>query len=147
MSWYNDGVHRKRMGVHRGMKDKQKIIAIENREEQTPSGLEKTKRQQKQIIFRRRRLTIMFTVAFALFTFMGVSLFRNGQHLLKLQDTKQEVKQEFEAAKVQKKDLTDEVTLLNDKEYVEKIARAKYFYSKEDEQVYSVPELNGTKKN
>ena len=38
--------------------------------------------------------------------------------------------------------LTQDVSLLKDDDYVAKLARSKYFYSKEGEQVYPVLESN-----
>jgi len=105
----------------------------------------KSPREQKQMIYRRRRMTLMFVIAFVLFTFMGFNLFRNGQHLLSLQKNHEEVKKEFAKVEETKKELDNEVKLLKDPEYVEKVARAKYFYSKEGEQVYSIPDLSGAK--
>lgn len=129
------------------MSEKKPLLTIEKTEKATPSTstMAKTQREQKQMLYKRRRLTLMFVVAFVLFTFMGINLFRNGQHLLSLQQNHKEVKKEYADVETTKKDLEDEVKLLKDPEYVEKFARAKYFYSKEGEQVYSIPELSGAK--
>ncbi|MGY3766988.1 FtsB family cell division protein [Vagococcus vulneris] len=96
------------------------------------------------MLFKRRRLAIMFVIAFAVFTIIGFNLFKNSQRLLSLQDTKVEVVKENEKVMDNKEDLEHEVNLLHDSDYVAKIARSKYFYSKEGEQVYSIPELNSS---
>lgn len=126
------------------MKKSPKLLTMNKKNEQTQSEMAKNYREQRKTVFRRRRLTIMFVVACCVFTFMGISLFQNGQHLSVLQETHEETKVEYDAVQKNKKELTREVTLLNDEDYVEKIARAKYFYSKEGEKVYSIPELNGS---
>ncbi|MCI0131394.1 MULTISPECIES: septum formation initiator family protein [unclassified Vagococcus] len=125
------------------MSEKKTLLALETSEKRLPSPMAKAQREQKQMIYKRRRLTVMFVLAFGLFTFMGINLFRNGQHLLSLQQNHTEVKKEYAKVKTEKKDLENEVKLLKDPEYVEKVARAKYFYSKEGEQVYSIPGLSG----
>lgn len=125
------------------MSEKKTLLALETSEKRLLSPMAKAQREQKQMIYKRRRLTVMFVLAFGLFTFMGINLFRNGQHLLSLQQNHTEVKKEYAKVKTEKKDLENEVKLLKDPEYVEKVARAKYFYSKEGEQVYSIPELSG----
>lgn len=125
------------------MSEKKTLLALETSEKKPSSQMAKAQREQKQMIYKRRRLTVMFVLAFGLFTFMGINLFRNGQHLLSLQQNHTEVKKEYAKVKTEKKDLENEVKLLKDPEYVEKVARAKYFYSKEGEQVYSIPELSG----
>lgn len=125
------------------MSEKKTLLALETSEKRLLSPMAKAQREQKQMIYKRRRLTVMFVLAFGLFTFMGINLFRNGQHLLSLQQNHTEVKKEYAKVKTEKKDLENEVKLLKDPEYVEKVARAKYFYSKEGEQVYSIPGLSG----
>ncbi|RGI28499.1 septum formation initiator family protein [Melissococcus sp. OM08-11BH] len=125
------------------MSEKKTLLALETSEKRLLSPMAKAQREQKQMIYKRRRLTVMFVLAFGLFTFMGINLFRNGQHLLSLQQNHTEVKKEYAKVKTEKKDLENEVKLLKDPEYVEKFARAKYFYSKEGEQVYSIPGLSG----
>ena len=127
------------------MSEKKPLLSLETSEEIPTSTMAKHQREQKQMIYKRRRLTLMFVLAFGLFTFMGINLFRNGQHLLSLQENHTEVKKEYAQVKSEKKELEDEVKLLKDPEYVEKVARAKYFYSKEGEQVYSIPDLSGAK--
>ena len=125
------------------MSEQKPLLSLEISEEIAPSDMGKSQREQKKMIYKRRRLTLMFVLAFCLFTFMGINLFRNGQHLLSLQQNHVEVKKEYAKVKSEKKDLENEVKLLKDPEYVEKVARAKYFYSKEGEQVYSIPALSG----
>ena len=125
------------------MKKDRKLLTY-NKEQQTSLTMQAMQKDQKKVIFRRRRLGIMFAAALVVFSLIGVNLFRNSQRLITLQDNHQEVAKEYKEISKSEKDLSREVDLLNDKEYVEKIARAKYFYSKEGEQVYSIPELNNS---
>lgn len=125
------------------MKKDRKLL-IYNKEQQENVTMKTMQKDNKKIIFRRRRLGIMFTVALVAFSLIGFNLFTNSQHLLKLQETRKEVSKEQKDVAKNEKDLSREVDLLNDTEYVEKIARAKYFYSKEGEQIYSIPDLNNS---
>ncbi|MDT2815266.1 FtsB family cell division protein [Vagococcus carniphilus] len=125
------------------MKKDRKLLTYD-KDQQTSLTMQTMQKDQKKIIFRRRRLGIMFAAALIMFSLIGFNLFRNSQHLLTLQASRQEVEKENKKTAKAKKDLKREVDLLNDTEYVEKIARAKYFYSKEGEQVYSIPDLNSS---
>ncbi|MGO3732432.1 MAG: FtsB family cell division protein [Vagococcus sp.] len=125
------------------MKKDQKLLAYDQ-EQQMGLSMKSSQKDQKKLIFRRRRLAIMFAVAFVVFSIIGINLFRNGQHLVVLQKNREEVVSENKQVAKTKKDLEREVNLLNDDEYVEKMARSKYFYSKEGEQVYSIPDLSGS---
>ena len=125
------------------MKKGQKLLTYD-KEQQTSLTMKSFQKDQKKIIFRRRRLGIMFAAALIVFSIIGVNLFRNSQRLVALQESRKEVEIEHKIVAKSEKDLKREVDLLSDTEYVEKIARAKYFYSKEGEQIYSIPELNNS---
>lgn len=124
------------------MKDEMKLLTL--KEKTTSLSLGDTQKETKTLILKRRRLMVFFVIIFLVFTIIGLNLFKNSQRLLSLQETKQEVNRDYEKVSVAKKDLQDEVDLLHDEEYVAKVARAKYFYSKKGEQVYSIPELNNS---
>lgn len=131
------------MEILKSMKKDRKLLTYD-REQQASLTMKSMQKDQKKIIFRRRRLGIMFAVALVVFSIIGVNLFRNSQRLVALQESRKEVEKEYKVVAKNEKDLKREVDLLNDREYVEKIARARYFYSKEGEQVYSIPELNNS---
>lgn len=126
------------------MKKDRKLLTYEDKEQQANLTMRSMQKDQKKVIFRRRRLGIMFAAALVVFSLIGFNLFRNSQHLLALQENHQTVKEEQAKLSETEKDLEREVALLNDTEYVEKLARAKYFYSKEGEQIYSIPDLNNS---
>ncbi len=125
------------------MKKDRKLLSYQ-KEQQASLTMKSMQKGQKKIIFRRRRLGIMFAAALIVFSFIGINLFRNSQRLVSLQENRQEVEKEQKQVKKTEKELNREVDLLHDTEYVEKVARSKYFYSKEGEQVYSIPELNNS---
>lgn len=124
------------------MKKESGLLTLE--EKTTKLFLDQTRKETKSLIFKRRRIMVMAAIIFLVFSFIGFNLFQNSQKLLSLRETKQEVNHEYKKTSAEQKELQDEVNLLHDQEYMEKVARSKYFYSKEGEQVYSIPELNNS---
>ena len=95
--------------------------------------------QQRQLIFRRRRLAVIFIGALAI---LGFQIFRDMQRMNQLNELKVEANTELSQVNADVDQLTQDVSLLKDDDYVAKLARSKYFYSKEGEQVYPVLESN-----
>lgn len=97
---------------------------------------------QLQFIFRRRRLILLFTIAFILFAGVGVALFKDQMRLNELKTYAQEAKEKNKTTKEEKAVLEKEVAQLKDDDYVGKLARSRYFYTKEGELVYVLPETS-----
>lgn len=97
---------------------------------------------QRQLIFRRRRLTLLFTIAFILFAGAGVALFKDQMRLCELKTYAQETKEKNKKTKEEKAALEKEVAQLKDDDYVGKLARSRYFYTNEGELVYVLPETS-----
>lgn len=95
-------------------------------------------KQQRQLVFRRRRLAVVFLVAMGIFIVIGVQLFNDYQRLQSLGTIKEETVAEAEQVETQLTNLKQDVKLLKDDEYVAKLARSRFFYSKEGEQVYPI---------
>lgn len=123
-------------------KNLEKVAAIDN--EYTKEQYAEFQKQHKQLIFRRRRLAVIFLIAFVIFAFSGFQLMKDYQKLSDFK--KQKVETVAESGEMDKKlnRLEQDVALLKDEDYVAKLARSRYYFSKEGEQVYTVPELNGT---
>ena len=64
------------------------------------------------------------------------------QRMNQLNELKIEANTELSQVNADVDQLTQDVSLLKDDDYVAKLARSKYFYSKEGEQVYPVLEAN-----
>ncbi|EOH94126.1 septum formation initiator [Enterococcus villorum] len=103
--------------------------------------------QQRQLIFRRRRLAVIFIGALVIFAILGFQIFRDMQRMNQLNELKVEANTELSQVNADVNQLTEEVTMLKDDDYVAKLARSKYFYSKEGEQVYPVLESNTDEAN
>lgn len=117
--------------------DQEKITALQNA--YMKEQVKKAQTMQKQVIYRRRRLAIIFSIAFVVFTLMGLNLFHNYRQMQKLQVEAKEVKQEQVQVAAQKKELEAKVSLLKDEDYVAKLARQKYYWSKDGETIYRYP--------
>ncbi|MBM7687639.1 septum formation initiator [Enterococcus ureilyticus] len=123
-------------------KDMEKVAALDN--EYTKEQYAEFQKQQKQLIFRRRRLAVVFLVAFVIFIVSGMQLMKDYQQLSAFK--KQHTEAVAESAEADKKlnRLEQDVALLRDDDYVAKLARSRFYVSKEGEQIYNIPELGGT---
>lgn len=107
----------------------------------TKEQLQQYNREKKQIIFKRRRLAVVFTVAILFFVLSGFNLISGYRHIGKLNEEKNAALREKEELENKEKALQYSVDLLKDEEYLQKVARQKYYYTKEGELVYSVPQV------
>ena len=98
--------------------------------------------QQRQLIFRRRRLAAIFVGALVIFAILGVQIFHDMQRMHQLNELRVEANTEMKEVNADVDQLHQDVSLLKDDEYVAKLARSKFFYSKEGEKVYPILESN-----
>lgn len=115
-----------------------KIARLDN--QYTQKQLETVQQEQKTLIYRRRRIAVIFAVAMVFFVAMGINLATSYQKIHRLKRERQVVLTEQQEVTNQITQLKQDVSLLQDEEYLEKLARAKYFYTKEGELIYSVPQ-------
>ncbi|WP_207696048.1 cell division protein DivIC [Enterococcus sp. DIV0212c] len=123
-------------------KDVEKVAALDN--EYTKEQYAEFQKQQKQLIFRRRRLAVVFLVAFVIFIVSGLQLMKDYQQLNAFKAQQADAVAESAEADKKLKRLEQDVALLRDDDYVAKLARSRYYVSKEGEQIYNIPELGGT---
>lgn len=121
------------------MGKKNKIAALNN--EYTKEQYAEYQKQQKQLIFKRRRLAVIFLIGIVIFSISSFELVKDYNELNSFKAQKEEVV--AESAEMDKKleKLEQDVALLKDNNYVAKLARARYYVSKEGEQIYPVPDL------
>ncbi|EMF0400101.1 septum formation initiator family protein [Enterococcus faecium] len=98
--------------------------------------------QQRQLIFRRRRLAAIFVGALVIFAIIGVQIFHDMQRMHQLNELRAEANAEMKEVNADVDQLHQDVSLLKDDEYVAKLARSKFFYSKDGEKVYPILESN-----
>ncbi|GAA2914382.1 septum formation initiator family protein [Enterococcus pseudoavium] len=116
----------------------QKIASLD-----TPYAKEqyrKFQKQHRQLIFKRRRLAALLAVAVFTAIVMGVQIFNEQRHLSELKEIK--VNTVAESAKVdeQVSSLNQDVKLLKDDNYVAKLARSRFYYSKDGELIFVLPD-------
>ncbi|MDQ8371755.1 septum formation initiator family protein [Enterococcus faecium] len=98
--------------------------------------------RQRQLIFRRRRLAAIFVGALVIFAIIGVQIFHDMQRMHQLNELRVEANTEMKEVNADVDQLHQDVSLLKDDEYVAKLARSKFFYSKDGEKVYPILESN-----
>lgn len=98
----------------------------------------KFEKERRQVVFRRRRLVAFFVAALAIFAIVGIQMFNDQMRLQKLKEYKAETVVEQKEAEQKVASLERDVALLQDDEYVAKLARSRFFYSKDGEKIYPV---------
>lgn len=125
------------------MKSENKVEVLQT--EYARAQYEKFEQERRQVVFRRRRLAAIFIAALVIFAIVGIQMFNDQARLQQLQEYKTETLQEQEATNKKENQLQKEVALLQDEDYVAKLARSRFFYSKEDEEIYPIaPDSTGT---
>lgn len=104
-------------------------------------------KQHRRLIYRRRRLAILAVVALIFFCFVGFQLFSEHQRLDKLMTIKAETNTNLKKTDNKVASLKRDVALLNDKEYVLKEARSRFYYSKDGELIFALPEQKQKQEN
>ena len=100
----------------------------------------KFEKERRQVVFRRRRLVAVFVAALVIFAIVGIQMFNDQMRLQKLQEYKAETVAKQEAADKKVTQLKRDVALLQDDEYVAKLARSK------NEKIYPVlPDASDSK--
>lgn len=122
-------------------KDK-KITKLTN--DYTKEQYAQFQKERRQVVFKRRRLVFICFVAIGVFAFAGYRLYNDYQQLAALEDIKADAETEAQEAADQVASLQTDVNLLKDDNYVLKLARSRFFYSREGESVYVLPDNTTT---
>lgn len=101
-------------------------------------------KQQRQVIYRRRRLAVIVGVISIAFVGVSISFFNDFARLHELKNYKQEALVEQKKVNQQVASLKQDVSLLEDEDYVAKLARSRYFYSKDGEINFKLPDSDNT---
>lgn len=123
----------------RNKKESNKIAALNN--EYTKEQYAEFQKQQKQLIFKRRRLAVIFLIAIVIFSISSIELLKDYQELHSFEKQKEEVVAESSEVDKKLSRLEKDVALLKDPNYVAKLARSRYYMYKEGEQIYHVPDF------
>lgn len=100
-------------------------------------------RRQNMTYAERKQQTIFIMVTAiccVVMIFCGISFYQSYTKYQALKKEEQETKKEYTSLKKEASTLNKEVAQLKDSSYVEKLARARFFLSKEGEQIYVFPQ-------
>lgn len=101
--------------------------------------LRKKQARLEKEIHRRRRTTILAIFAI-IFVFLGIQIGIKVSQTNRINQQVQASKQNLTKVKDQKQNLMDRRDDLKDPNYIAKLIRYKFYYSKNNEKIYSVPE-------
>lgn len=109
--------------------------------QQYDAYIERQKRRKQRLI---RRL-VLFSVV-AILALGSMAAYHIKQRALQAEKLEQYelLEEELAALQKQEEDLTEEIELLNDDDYVMDIARTNYFFSKKGELIFKIPEEDPT---
>ncbi|WP_042354641.1 FtsB family cell division protein [Bacillus rubiinfantis] len=94
-------------------------------------------RKRKLLI---RRLSLFFVLASIIAYLMISSLLSQSATLEVKAAQKQKLEQQFTELKKKESILKEDILKLNDKEYLAKLARKEYFFSKKGEIIFTIPD-------
>ncbi|CDQ37762.1 MULTISPECIES: FtsB family cell division protein [Virgibacillus] len=118
--------------------DKQTVTRLDsNYMQQYDAYVDRQKRKKKRLI---RRLVLFSLIA--VIAFGSMATYHIKQRVLHAEKTEEyeALQQDLAELEKQENNLKEEVELLKDEDYVLQIARTNYFFSKEGELIFKIPE-------
>lgn len=106
----------------------------------TESKTLETFRAQKHKKKLKRRMKFIVAIGCLLIMLVGSSLIKNYIRLQELEEQRVVAEQELESLGLQQEELDYYITLLENEEYVAKLARSEYYLTKDNEIVFSFPD-------
>lgn len=88
----------------------------------------------------KRRMQLIITAGVLLVLLIGSGLVRNYYKLQQLEEQKVVAQEELESLNLHQDELEYYIALLEDEEYVAKLARSEYYLTKDNEIVFSFPD-------
>jgi cell division protein DivIC len=85
-----------------------------------------------------RRLLVFFLFSCTVVVGSNITFYQQNASIKEKQKEVEKLSKEMEAMSAEEKGLKDEIKQLNDDEYIAKIARRDYFFSKEGETIFPV---------
>lgn len=117
-----------------------KVQALNNKYHQQQTLKNIQARRQKYVRqVRKKRLLFIGLIFGVVVLFLGVQIFQTRQNHQTLQAQTQTSQAQLEKVRDSHTDLQQQVRQLNDKTYLEKIIRERYYYSKSGEIIFSLP--------
>lgn len=116
----------------------QRIKRLDN--SYTESKTLETFRAQKHKRKLKRRMQFIIATGLLLVLLVGSSLIKSYISLQELDEQRAIAEQELESLGLQQEELDYYISLLEDEEYVAKLARSEYYLTKDNEIVFSFPD-------
>ncbi|MEB6342808.1 FtsB family cell division protein [Mammaliicoccus sciuri] len=116
----------------------QKIKNLDNEYTQSQNKQKKTVNKTRQVI--RKRLTLFGGVLLLIIVTMIIMLFLQKNRNDELVQERKEKAVTYEKLQDKEIELKEQIKRLNDKEYIEKLARSEYFLSNDGEIIFKLPE-------
>lgn len=116
----------------------QKIKNLDNEYTQSQNKQKKTVNKTRQVI--RKRLTLFGGVLLLIIAIMIIMLFLQKNRNDELVQERKEKAVTYQKLQDKEIELKEQIKRLNDKEYIEKLARSEYFLSNDGEIIFKLPE-------
>jgi len=104
--------------------------------QQYDAYIERQKRKKQRLI---RRLVLFSIVAAIIIGSMTTYHFKQRSLQAEKREQYEQLETELSTLKQEEKNLTEEIELLKDEDYVLDIARTNYFFSEEGELIFNIP--------
>ncbi|EXJ23438.1 Cell division protein DivIC (FtsB), stabilizes FtsL against RasP cleavage [Alkalibacterium sp. AK22] len=119
-------------------KKEPRIARLNNRftEEKTLENIREKKRRKRL----KRRMQFILVAGMLLVLLIGANLVRSYFKLQELEEQRVVARQELETLELHQEDLDFYISLLEDEEYVAKLARSEYYLTRDNEIVFSFPD-------
>lgn len=120
------------------MRDTEKITTLHKKytEEKTLANIREQKRER---LIRTRKAAIIIIGSLALFL-TSLPLLKKHQQTVKYREEYEKSQQQLSELKELESDLEYQVTLLENEEYIAKLARSEYHLTKDNEVIFKFPE-------
>lgn len=117
-----------------------KVQTLNNQynQKQTLKGIE-ARRKKYVYQVRKRRLALFGAIFGVVILFFGIQILQTHQNNHSLQAQTKTSRVQLQESKTNNTELKQEVRQLNNKTYLEKIIRERYYYSKSGEIIFSLP--------
>ena len=104
------------------------------------------KRQQAHKVRLFRRLTVFGLLVLMASVWIGITVYNQSQTIAEKEQARAESLAALEQVEREQAQLQEQIMLLNDEEYIAKLARKEYFLSDEGEIIFTLPKEEGENK-
>lgn len=117
------------------MRELRKTYVRENPIPSSQHTIQSDSKNKKRFI---RRLTLFLTFSLTVIISLSVTFYKQEAAVNKQQAEIEKLTKELDELKTEERNVRDEIQKLNDDDYIAKIARRDYFFSKEGEVIFPI---------